>query len=146
MQNKRLFHMAAFLLLMGCSTLQTPEMTYVDPRIGRWASHKENTPVRHWDFRADGTFESIEISYHPVGGNKIFDIMRGAYHFSRGTYILAYIHKLHDEPPPVRKKRQLTVDISFVGPKAYIETGTYELKDGYLTLISKEGVKTTLYR
>ena len=121
-------------------------MTYVDPRIGRWASHKENAPVRHWHFRADGTFESISISYHSVGGNKIFNIKKGVYDFGGSTYILAYIQRIHDEPPAVRKKRQPTVDIHFVGPRPFIETGTYEMKEGYLTLISKEGVKTTLYR
>ena len=146
MKNKRLLSLAVFLLLMGCATLHPPEQKYVDPRIGHWASHKENAPVRHWHFRADGIFESTSISYHSVGGNKIFDVKRGAYVFSGKRYYLAYIRKIWDEPPAVRKKRQPTVDIHFVGPMTFIEKGTYELKDGYLTLINDKGVKTTLYR
>ena len=149
MVNIRLFPLAAFLLLMGCAALHSPEQKYVDPRIGHWASHKENAPVRHWHFRADGTFESISVSYFPtnrrkISRHKIIEIHRGAYYFDGDRYILAYIQRFRDEP--VRKRGQPTVDITLAGPKPFIEKGTYELKDGYLTLISEKGVKTTLYR
>lgn len=77
---------------------------------------------------------------------KSFDIKKGAYYFGRDRYILAYIQRFKDEPPVIRKKRQPTVNISFVGPKPFIEVGAFELKDGYLTLISEKGVKTTLYK
>ena len=148
MVNKRLFiAITVLILLMGCSTLRMLESKpYTLPWVGHWAEQQENGSVRHWNFHSDGTFEAIEISYHPAGGNKIFDIKKGAYDFGRGRYILAYIQSFKDEPPVIRKKRQPTVDISFVGPRPFIEVGTFELKDGYLTLISEKGVKTTLYK
>ena len=141
MINKRLFIAITLLIpLMGCSTLKMPESKpYTLPWVGRWAEQQENALVRHWNFRRDGIFEAIEISYHSVGGNKIFDIRKGAYYFGRDRYILAYIQRFKNEPQP-------TVDISFTGPTPFIEVGTFELQDGYLTLISKQGVKTTLYR
>ena len=131
--------------LIGCSTLRIPESKpYTLPWVGHWAEQQENAPVRHWNFRRDGTFEAIEISYHSVGGNKIFDIKKGAYYFGRDRYILAYIQRVWDEPPKVRG--YVSVDITFTGPTPFIEVGTFELKDGYLTLISEKGVNTTLYK
>ena len=146
MINKRLFIAITVLIpLMGCSTLKMPESKpYTLPWVGRWAEQQENAPVRHWNFRRDGIFEAIEISYHSVGGNKIFDIRKGAYYFGRDRYILAYIQRFRDEPPKVRGN--VSVDITFTGPTPFIEVGTFELQDGYLTLISEKGVKTTLYR
>ena len=146
MINKRVFIAIIVLILpMGCSTLKMPESKpYTLPWVGRWAEQQENAPVRHWNFRKDGTFEAIEISYHSVGGNKIFDIKKGAYYFGRDRYILAYIQRYHDEPPKVRGN--VSVDITFTGPTPFIEVGTFELQEGYLTLVSKKGVKTTLYK
>lgn len=146
MINKRLFIAITVLIpLMGCSTLKMPESKpYTLPWVGHWAEQQENAPVRHWNFRGDGTFEAIEISYHSVGGNKIFDIKKGAYYFGRDRYILAYIQRFRTEPPKVRGN--VSVDITFTGPTPFIEVGTFKLKDGYLTLISEKGVKTTLYK
>ena len=144
MINKRLFiAITVLILLMGCSTLKMPESKpYTLPWVGHWAEQQENARVRHWNFHRDGTFEAIEISYHPLG-NKIFNIKKGVYEFG-GRYILAYIQKSWDEPPVVKKR--VGVDICFAAPKPFIEVGTFELQDGYLTLISEKGVKTTLYK
>ena len=146
MINKRLFIAITVLMpLMGCSTLKIPESKpYTLPWVGHWREQQENAPVRYWNFRRDRTFEAIEISYDPHGGNKIFDIKTGAYHFGHDRYILAYIQRYHDEPP--KGRRYVSVDITFTGPTPFIEIGTFELQDGYLVLISKKGVKTTLYR
>ena len=146
MINKRLFIAIIVLIpLMGCSTLKMPESKpYTLPWIGHWAEQQENAPVRHWNFHRDGIFEAIEISYDSFSGNKIFDIRKGAYYFGRDRYILAYIQRYHDEPP--KGRRNASADITFTGPAPFTEVGTFELQDGYLMLISKKGVKTTLYR
>ena len=145
MVNKRLFiAITVLILLVGCSTLKMPESKPYLPWVGRWTEQQENAPVRHWNFHSDGTFEAIEISYASVGGNKIFDIKTGAYYFGLDRYILAYIQRYHDEPPKVRGP--VSVNTTFIGPTPFVEVGTFELQDGYLTLISKKGVKTTLYR
>ncbi len=146
MVSKRVFIAIIVLIpLMGCSTLKMPESKpYTLPWVGHWAEQQENAPVKRWNFRGDGTFEAIEILYDSVGGNKIFDIRKGAYYFGRDRYILAYIQRYHDEPP--KGRRNVSADITFTGPAPFIEVGTFELQEGYLMLISEKGVKTTLYR
>ena len=135
------------VLLLGCSTTSVKQIPvtvrhifvdeiYIPPYIGRWAEQKENGRVRHWDFREDGTFEAISIG--SAGGNKIIGTKRGAYDFGGGRYMLAYIHESRAGSP--------NVDITFRGPRPFIEEGTYDLQDGYLTLISKAGKTRSLYK